>query len=1250
MHSQLARLGQSARCRRWIVGAAGAVLLYLLAGFFLVPPLVKWQLREQLSSLTRRPVAVRQVRCNPLTLSLTVRDLAVAETNGQPFASLAQFHGNFQLSTLFRFAWTFREISLAEPRVSLVLRQDKRFNFADLLGSATNAPAPRSPEKTKALPRVLIFDLSVTNGHLSFADLSRKTPFRTTYKPIHFHLRRFTTRASRESPFSFEALTDSGRGVAWEGSVTVQPLASAGTLRVSGMELPRHSPYVEDLIRAKLKGGSIDISGSYQFTAGSNELQLAASQLDVTLSQLKLEDPATDEAVLALPSLELRGGSFGWPQRQIRFDTIRVQEPAALVRRLADGSINIPSLFLRRMAPQEPPTAPDTPPGGQPPDVPWQFAVEDYQLQNGSVQFEDATVPGPFRSVLKPVTVRVQHFSTAPGTEARALVELTTEAEEAVKLTADYSVSRAGGRAVLELKSVDLKRYQPYLHAWFRGIVSDGKADLALEVASAMEGAHLRAAFTNATLRLSSLRIHSATNGEPVLVVPELSVENVSGSLPDRTIHIAGVRSEGLSTSLRRAPDGSINLLALIPPRPEAEKTAAPATEESRPWQVRLDEVDWRDWAVHLNDGQLPRPGSMELDQLALRLRALEFPSNAPVAFEFSTRVNQGGTVSARGSVRPYTPALTADLEVAGLELSGLQPWLEPHLRMGIVSGTADAQLQVQVAEPAGQPRVRLSGALGVRQFASADPVLSKEFVRWELLGLSGITAELLPHRAAVKEVVLAGLRGSVIIGPDKRANFLTILPPGSTNPPAGEAVASAESPPKSGSSFPIQVGSIRLANASFHFTDQSVQPPCLFEVAQLEGAVTGLSSEPDSPAEVDISGRVEESSPFALRGRINPLAPAPVFDLVFTNHNLELTPFSPYMERYAGHPLHKGRLSLDLRYAVQGQELNARNTVRIDQLMLGARNDSADATRLPVKLAVALLKDNNGLIELDLPLGGRLDDPKFRVAPVLLQVLGNVIIKAAASPFKLVGALVGGGEELRYIDFEPGRAQLLEAERSKLDKLVQALGKRPALSLEIEGSVDPRADRDALARDLVRQELKSRRLQELSAIGQAQEGAAAELEPDHRDRLLRALLVETCGTNLTQALQDAVARLAADTNAAPATRPHGPGLLARAASLFKPSGERAATRLAHKNAQADSLLREQNPELGRLSAAAMEALIAGRTEVPPDLLQELRQGRAKAVQSYLLDSGRVAAERLFLVAPRPGDDQGQPRVQLSLN
>ena len=398
--------------------------------------------------------------------------------------------------------------------------------------------------------------------------------------------------------------------------------------------------------------------------------------------------------------------------------------------------------------------------------------------------------------------------------------------------------------------------------------------------------------------------------------------------------------------------------------------------------------------------------------------------------------------------------------------------------------------------------------------------------------------------------------------------------------------------------------------------------------------------------------------APFEVTGAIMPDAKNPFVDLKLKMKNDDLTPFTPYAEKFAGHPLNKGKLSFDLSYRIENRKLEATNMISLDQFTLGPRNNSTNATKLPVKLGVALLKDRNGRIDLDLPVSGSLDDPKFSIGALVWKAVENILVKVATSPFSLLGAMFGGGEELQYVDFPAGAASLDEAQTNKLNTLAKALFERPALSLEISVSIDPAVDREMVSRQKLQEKMKSLRLPELTSRGKPVPALGEfQLEPKDYERLLRRTYKETFKLDPERALKEAREAVAA-TNA--------PATSAMASSGVRPSMEivKGATQLiralpSQAPAQAPKPATAAIPgaatakprTAGELVLEEMEHRLMATSPATDDDLRELMKQRSASVQKFLIDTGKVTAERIFLVAPKPVDPnvKGLARATFSL-
>lgn len=1246
----LAFLKRLPRGRQALVWLALGFVLYTLAGFFLLPPLIRWQLVKQLPALTRRQAAVQQVQVNPWALSLTIRGLALSEPDGRPFAAWDELYVNFQASSLFRWAWTFAEIRVAKPFAEVILFPDGRLNLANLFAAPTNAP-PKPP--ASSVPRIHITHLVVTNGFVALEDRTRRSLFRTEYRPINLNLRQFTTRPNADTPYSFHAECDAGRSVTWAGDLTIQPLRSAGRLDVTGIMLSRYQPYLEDFTRAVVTNGLADAQCHYRFAVNSNGVDVAVTNGAVQVAQVQVLDPATGETVVGIDGIDVQQARFDLRQRTVELGAVKVSAATVLTRLDPTGRLNLLDLL--------PPSAVTTNsgPAAGVASPPWTATVDEFTIERAAVGFEDRTRRTPFQTELKPIEFTLKRFTTGPDADARYTFQVTSEAAEVIAGAGTVSVNPLRSAGELKFNAVDVKKYLPYAEAFFRGRILSGQVEARIPYRLALGPDGLQAGVTNLAVTLGDLQVQLPESPETVTHVASIGGERVDASLEDRRGRVGLFKGSGGSFLVRRDEAGVLNLLGLLavaptnaPPAPvPSDRAAAGHTAYALGgWTLDVDEIQLDDYTVKVEDRVPTRPATNRVDQLSLNVKGLSTASDKPITARVSFRLNETATLSAQGTAVRAPGAAEGELAVTRLELRAAQPYLDPFVALELGSGTLTTagRVRFQTHDPA-TPRLTFAGDLQLTHLVTTDPGSSQEFVGWDELAVTGIRAVVAPNELKIDELRLVRPRASLLIGADGRPNLARILKqPDGTTPPRAATASSATNPPPpppAANPFPVQLGSLVLDRAAFTFADDSVQPRVTLGLEELSGSVKGIASAPTAPAEVDLRGRVNAQSPFSVTGRVNPFPATRFVDLTLTNANTDLTPLTGYLEKFGGYPLKKGRLSTRLRYQVEGQALQAENSIQVDQLLLGARNQSPDATSLPLKLGVALLKDSNGRIELDVPVGGRLDDPEFSLGPIVLKVILNTLVKAAASPFKLLGALAGGGgDELSFVEFVPGTTNLVDGELDKLDKLAAALAKRPALNLEIEAAVDPARDGLALARARLDGELRAKRLGELAARGRAPGSPATfVIEPEERNRLLRAAFVEQFGTNLAAILQTNQARLAGTNQAAAVSPPKVKrGLLRRLTGLFGGGTPKAEKRLSKTDREA----------LGQATPELMETLLAEQLPTPAEAFDALRTARSRWVYDWLQQAGQVAVDRLLLAAPKPVDPaaRGEPRVNLALN
>ena len=495
-------------------------------------------------------------------------------------------------------------------------------------------------------------------------------------------------------------------------------------------------------------------------------------------------------------------------------------------------------------------------------------------------------------------------------------------------------------------------------------------------------------------------------------------------------------------------------------------------------------------------------------------------------------------------------------------------------------------------------PLASFRGDFGLTNFASADATHYRELAKIKGMAVSGIDFELAPNKLHIDQINLTGLHTAVVVETNRALNFLSVIPPRTTTSTPSPSTTPAQV-------FPASLDALVLENASLHVVDESVQPNCVFDVQELDGTIKGLSSHAKNPSAVDLHGNVDQFSPFTVSGSADPLSTNLTLNLALSFKNLDLTTFTPYMEKYGGYPLNKGKLMLDLKYDITHRKLVAANKVEIANLTLGAKNSSPDAVHLPIKLGIALLQDRDGKINLDIPLAGSLDDPSFRIGPIFWKIVHNLMDKVISSPFSILGALLGGGgEELSYVEFSPGSSIVAPGQQPKIEKLVKALYARPARDRQIAGDASSAVDGPAIARAHLERRVKAARARELASAGKPADSVdSIQLAPEDYARLVQEMYNRTLSTNST---------------------PRPPAEVSKAG---------------------EAVMRQ--PTAGP-DVAQMAGALAAKIPVTDDELLELMKARAQAVQAMLMESGKVPADHVFVVAPKKPMN-GQARANFTL-
>jgi uncharacterized protein DUF748 len=824
--------------------------------------------------------------------------------------------------------------------------------------------------------------------------------------------------------------------------------------------------------------------------------------LSVTIDGL-LVKAADGSPFLSWDRLYVNLGAWRIIRREVSLDEIYLLRFHARVALDRKGNLNFQDL-LDESSSSEP--GPSSAPEQK--KRPLVFAVQKLGIEQAQIDFSDRSRRRPFDSTVGPFDINLQGFRTLPDSTSPYSFAGRTEAGETFSWAGSLLTEPLRSIGTISFEGLRLSKYSPYYEQEVGFDIRDGL--LGLKTAYTLEWGtenHLLR-LADGAISVRTLVLGIPGNPQPKVELPVADVGGIGIDVVGRTARVESVLLKDAVIRSRRNSNGRFDLEQMKPPR----KAGPPPKEKNEPWHWSLGKIELAGWRVEFQDDQPARPVRLTLAPLNVRLADLSDKAQQASQLFASVGFGGKGTVKVEGPLKLLRPALDLALSVESLDLSQFDPYLDLYgdLAARLGSGTLGLQGHARFDGGAEPAKWSFEGDTRVDGLTLLDSERNQELVRWKDLQISSIKTASDPLAVSIRSVRWVQPRFRVALAEDGSSNLRRLLKAPPPRPgkgeekPAEEKQADSAKPAEDGKAAenkptetsvkaprqkpqpPVSLAIFQIVRGAATFTDRSVNPPVTLSVTDLDVRLRGLSNALNARSQVQVKGLVS-GGPLEINGILSPRMVNDATDVKVSSKGIDLTPLSPYCGKYAGYGLDKGKLDLALEYKVAKRKLAASNSVKIDQFTFGEATNSPDATKLPVKLGLAVLQDPNGLIDLDVPVEGNVDDPNFRLGRVIWRAIGNVLLKAVTSPFNLLAKLVGGGgaEKLDVVDFQAGAADLTPSADKSLQGLSKALASRPALKVDVEGTADPAADGKTL---------RLKELKRQAAAARAEKGQKGEM------------------------------------------------------------------------------------------------------------------------------------------------------------
>lgn len=1041
--------------------AVGALAIaYLAGGLFLVPALLKWQLPEQVQRRLGATLTLGDVYFNPLTLTLEVNGISLRTVKEGTLLAADKLRADLELAGLFRRTWTFASIDLEQPTLRIEYDRDGALNLQPLL-SALQQPKPASDQPP---PRLLLERLGVKNGRIDFVDQRLQQPLIARISPITLDATSLGTVPSAAGNWQLSARSEAGEMLRAGGTLGLQPVALRGSLDLSAVQAGTLARALHSQLALTDVAGTLglhaDVSanvtgGALAATVEKTELILAGLALKSAGAAIAMEtgklalarvqlaqggdgmQVSVADATLALGAFTLDTGAnrLGFPGAQ--FSSRQLLAVAGRNVVLEDSTLTLPSLSLKQKSASLDVAAPALKVGRlalTPSSEGLAMQADAGALTLASMARQDGAQK--VRVGATAVDMRQVTVTQAKGKPLAAQIGGPRLSVVALNVTGDGRAgpqySLAEGRGAADTVTLSLPAAGP------DAIVSGLSATLRKVVASDARQPGGLAHADSVELKGAQLRLAA------------------------RQLDVGTLALADGAASVRYAKDGSLNWTgpAAMPAAP-APKKQAPAA----PWRVTADAITLRNFSADYADARQQPPLALKFDSIAASATGLDTAGSAPTRLTFKANTG-GGTLQADGAYALQDGAGEFDIKAGALPLQLAQPYLTDAARLVLTGGTLSAAGKLRVGNRTG-PKITYVGSASLNKVAIDETAPRQPFLSWDTVAASDMRLALSPNRLEIGQLRIAGPVGKLIIAEDQSVNLSRVFKraPGNAAQKPATAAKPAKAPaPAKDDPFPISIARLRVDGGVLTFADFSQQPQFSTRMHDLEGVMTGLSSAPGSRARLQFNAAIADYGDARIDGSMNPFKPAYATDVRVNFRNVDLSQLTPYVVRFAGYRVTAGTLSMDLRYQVKESKLVGDNRVVLNKVRLGEKVDSPTAMDLPLKLALSLLEDENGVINIGIPVTGDLQNPQFSFGAVARRALGTILRNVVSAPFRALASLFGGGgEKLDTIAFDAGSADLSPPEQQKLDKLAEALAKRPGVKLVVHPVVSPEQDAAAL-------------------------------------------------------------------------------------------------------------------------------------------------------------------------------------------
>ena len=1032
------------------------VALYTVVGFLVLPLILESQIPKSVASATNSQISIKNISLNPYLFKLKLLGVELKDDENNHLASFDSLYIDIKLLSLLKGAIHIKEIELKSPQISLLYDKDKRFNFENIAKESGDDENSTTKTNTE-LPRVIVDNFTISKGSIKYEDFTKSKKFEFIVDAINFKLTDIDTNdfTSSSAKFRFNSnLQDGGEVDLRANIVGFKPFIIEGSADIKDAKLYSLWKYIQDSTKVEIADGTVSLGATYSFNMDDiNATNIDNVYLGVRDLRVKPKDKNSD--ILTLKSLNIKDANIEPMTQMATIKNISLELLNAKVERSSKGEIDWSGYFKSSESSNQEVKEELEEESNV---TEWSVVVENLGLKKISASFKDSTIKPSVISKLNSLDAEIKNITLLGREALNYNASLTLN--ESAKCTLEGSLihKELSLKSYTKCTNFDIKHYSPYIDSIAKEELK--KYNIALRSAIAGFDANLsfrdkEAEIESANFDIKSLGLIRRDNNEQLLEFKNFSINRAKVDTKTKEIEVENISLDGLSLNLKKAKNGVLNIDGLVETK-EAKKSAQSTKTPEAPYRIRLGSFDINGAKLSYDDKSIEDSLKTTIDKINVSAKNIDSKEKSWFDYRVDLRVNSKGFISSKGSIKHTPLEQNGEFEIKGISLKELTPYLRESTFLKISDGNLNLKAKSSYREKSDSFRATLDGSLGINNFFLHDTRDDSTIASFIKADLNSFKFDTLTNELKMDEVLLDSFYIDAQIDKNKTMNLAKLL--------REKAEDKKPQEPSNRAPLSYKLLNLKVANGSANFADYSLPLDFKTSIHSLNGNVYAISSSGGEISYVDIDGGVDEYGSTRLKGSVEPSNFKSYMDLNFNFRNLSLNNFSGYSAQFAGYKIEEGKLFLDLEYKIYDSQLLGKNSLVIKKIKLGDEIEDENITKLPLKFAVALLEDSEGVIDINMPVEGDVSKPDFKYGAMILKTFVNLIVKAVASPFKFLASAMGiSGDEMEFVEFEASQSTLLASEREKLDTIAKMLQEKPKLSLGIAGGFDIKIDTEAL-------------------------------------------------------------------------------------------------------------------------------------------------------------------------------------------